>query len=132
MASELRYGKPSGTVLWSDGTLFDGVLAVGIKGMVDGGGSAWPSTTLGNRSIRRILPIFAPIDIVEGQYDGQAGVFFNEDLTPPGTQYVAWYYDTTGKQVAGPSSAFTVTATSFTVPTLTLTIPVLGPNPTPN
>jgi hypothetical protein len=132
MASELRYGKPSGTVVWSDGSLFDGILAVGIKGMVDGGGAAWPSATLGNRSLHRTLPIFAPIDIVEGVFDANAGVFYNEDLTPPGTQYVAWYYDSTGKQVAGPSAAFTVTASSFTVPALTLTVPSIGPNPVPN
>ncbi len=132
MASELRYGKPSGTVLWSDGSSFDGMLGIGIKGMVDGGGAAWPSTVLGNRSIRRILPIWAPIDIVEGQFDSNGGVFFNEDLTPPGTQYIASYFDTTGKLVAGPSTAFTVTATSFTVPALTLTVPIVGPNPTPN
>lgn len=132
MSSELRYGKPSGTIAWSDGTPFDGVAAIGIKSMVDGLGATWPSTTLGNRSIRRTLPVFAPINIVEGSFDPYAGVIYNEDLTPPGTQYVAWYYDTTGKQVAGPSTAFTVTASSFTIPTLTLTVPSVGSNPVPN
>lgn len=129
----IRVGYPApATVQWSDGTAFDGYALIGIKELIDGSSAVWPSISIGNTPVKRTLPKWIMLPIAEGSFLNTCAVPFNADLTPPQSNYVAWYYDVNDKQVAGPTTAFTVTATTFTVPLVTLTAPTVGSNPTPN
>lgn len=132
MATALRKGVPTGTITWSDGTPFDGVCWIGLKSLVNGSAVAWPTISLGNRSTRRSVPVWAPIPVTEGAFGTDFGVYYNADLTPHNSQYIAYYYDSNGVQIAGPSTAFSVSTPTFTVPSLTLTVPSMGSNPTPD
>lgn len=130
----IRVSYPTaGSVLWSDGSAFNGFALIGIKALVDGSSAAWPSISRGNSYVRRVLPQWVQLPIREGAFVGSpCGVPYNADINPPGSQYVAWYYDTNGKKIAGPTSAFIVSATTFSVPTATLTVPTVGSSPTPD
>jgi hypothetical protein len=134
MPSALRIGYPSASqsVAWSDGTAFNGYALVGFNGLIDGAGTAWPSISLGNRFAKRTIPVARMLPIIEGKFDQSSWLYFNADVTPPGSQYVAYFYDTNDKQVAGWSSAFRVTATGFTVPTPSLPAPSAGSTFTPD
>lgn len=132
MPTSLRKGVPTGTVTWSDGTPFDGMLWIGLKSLVNGSAVAWPTISLGNRASKRSVPIWSPIPIAEGAYGTDFGVWYSADLTPHNSQYIAYYYDSNGVQIAGPSSAFSVSTPTFSVPALTLTVPSMGSNPTPD
>lgn len=130
--SEIREGKPSaGSVTWSDGSNFNGYALCGLKSMT---GYTDTQFTLANTGLAKQLPRsnFTKLLIVEGQYQQNAGLIYNADINPPGTYYVAWIYDNSGEQIAGPSSAFQVTSNPFTMPSFTLTVPTVGSNPTPN
>lgn len=121
-----RVGLPTGTIQWSDGTNFNGVVWISFKGMTSGG-SAWGSPTLANG---RPIAVTNIIPILNGSFQ-LGGVFYNEDIVPPGTQYVANYFDSTNTAVGVQTAAFTVTAGTFTPPAVTLTVPSVGPAPTP-
>lgn len=129
MPTPLRKGVPIGTIAWSDGTPFDGVMGIGLKGLVNGSGAAWPTIALSNQAVRRPVPVWAPIPIIEGAFSTEFGVYYNADLNPPNSQYIAYIYDNNGVQVAGPTIAFTVSTPTFTPPSLTLTLPSVGSSP---
>jgi hypothetical protein len=132
--SPIRVGYPlPSTVQWSDGANFNGYALIGIKELLDTSLVAWPSIARGNSSLRRTMPQFIQLPIQEGVFlANPCGVPYNADLTPPQSQYVAFYYDSNGKRVGGVTSAFTVSSGTFTVPSVTLTAPTVGSNPTPN
>ena len=124
------------TVAWSDGSVFNGYILIGIQ-MPSQGGTDYPFVAMGGSGqdfypIQRV-PTFALTPIKSGKYDINTTIFFNSDLNPPNSVYRAWLYDDTRRQVAGPSSSFTVSADPFTPPTLTPTIPTTGATtPTPD
>ena len=124
--------NPSTTVQWSDGTNFDGWILVGVvPPTFSGTDSAYVSFSDGKPVVR--LPVFAFVPITDGKFHTSSSVIFTSDLQPPNTKYVVWYYDSIRRQIAGPSSAVTVTADPFTPPSLTLTAPTAGStNPTPD
>jgi hypothetical protein len=62
-----------------------------------------------------------PID--QGRFNDSIGVYYNTDITPPNTTYIAYYYDANRNPIAGPSSPFSVTSDTFTPPALTLLTP---------
>lgn len=129
MPTTLRTGVPTGTITWSDGTPFDGTVGIGLKHLVDGSSVDWPSISLGNSANRRPVPRWTTIAINEGAFDAAAAVFYNADLTPPNSQYVARYADANGKLVSPLTSAFTVSSSTFTIPAVTLTLPTVGSDP---
>lgn len=125
MAQQFRVGKPTGAVTWQDGTAFNGYLAVQITPMETAGGSSWTAFSIGNRANLQRIPEWVKLSIVEGAYvDDGSGLIYNADITPPGTEYVGYMYDATDKLIAGPTSNFSVTASTFTPPSLTLPNPV--------
>lgn len=130
----LRAGNATGSVSWSDGTPFDGYALVGFKHLVDGLTTVnWPSISQGHQFVKRTVPEWAKLPIVNGQYDNQIGLYFNADLQPPNSQYVAFLYDVNGVRVlASATSPFTVSAGAFTIPFATPAIPTQGTNPTPD
>ena len=123
---------------WSDNTTpFSGFCLIGL--ILPQGGSPttqWAEVDYGNLYPSIKLPLFQRIPIVDGALNDSCGLFYNSDVTPPGSQYLAWYYDATGRQIAGPTANFTVTSansTGFTPPLLTLPLPSgLGPAPVPD
>ena len=125
--SRFRMSKPTGTIAWSDGTLFTGFALVGIEKPV-----TWPSVALSDQMPRRTIPPFAPLPIRDGAFHDAVGVIYNADVTPPSQDYVAYFYDANGVQVAGPTSAFQVSSATFTIPAITLTPPGSGLAPIPD
>lgn len=122
-----RVGAPTGTIQWSNGTNFNGYVWISFKGMTGGGGSVWGSPALASG---RSISVTNIIPILNGNFQ-LGSLFYNEDVVPPGTQYVANYFDSTNTAVGSQTAAFTVTAGTFTIPAVTLTPPSVGSAPTP-
>jgi hypothetical protein len=121
-----RFAKfnQSTIVAWDDGSYLTGFILIGLvlpTGYQQGFYAAYyPSVA---------VPTFLKVPIVNGTYNGSAGVLYNEDAEPPHTRYISWLYDATGQQIAGPSSFFTVNSATFTPPTLVAPTPASGSIP---
>lgn len=122
---------------WSDTTPFTGFFLIELL-LPSDGITAWAEVDYGNLFPGLRLPIMQKIPVVSGQANGACGLFLNGDLVPPGSKYVYWTYDSTGRQLSGPSAAFTVTTTnisggvtvpSFVPPTVpSTTAPIVTPD----
>ena len=132
--STVRIAKftQSVTVTWSDGSLFNGFILVGVVAPV-GSAVDWSYTTAGDTYPPYRICLWSRVPIQAGKYNNDLGLFYTTDINPPGAVYVAYYYDSTGRQIAGPSGTFTVTSTPVTPPLPTLTAPSgTGTLPVPN
>lgn len=125
-----RIGKfsQSTTLTWSDGTLFNGFFLVGTA-IPTLSGTAFGGVYYGNSGLSEPLPRFYVVPVSEGKYNEVCGLFYNADIAPPNSTYYGWLYTMNGpgglkRQVAGPTTAFTVSSDSFTPPALTPTITV--------
>ena len=117
--------NPSTTVMWSNGALFNGFIRFGLVAPTIGGNDV--SQLAENAAFEgERVPVNTIIPIIAGKFDTDLGLFYNEDLNPPNSQYVIWYYDLSGNLIAGPSTLFSVNQTSPALPALTLTVPVAG------
>lgn len=127
--------SPAATITWSDGTLFNGFLLLGLV-VPSTSGIPWAELDLGGQAPGERIPLFTKVPVVDGKFDTTVGVLYNSSIAPPETQYAAWYYDQSTyppRRIAGPSTLFTVTSTPFAPPALTLTIPTPGVSaPTPD
>lgn len=122
---------PTSTVTWSDGTNFNGFALVGL--VMPTSGTDWSFVARGSMSSGQKLPVFAMIPIVDGLFNTSLGLYFNADIEPPNSKYVYWFYDSTRRQIAGPSALFSVTADPIVLPALTITAPTAGSTiPTPD
>lgn len=123
----------SQSITWSNGDNFSGYAYIGLVDPTYGVSDDATSEEVRLYSPPCQVPNRIPIPIKDGKCNGSLGLWFNADLGPPNSRY-AWYlYDTTKRQLAGPSSYFTVTADPVTLPTLTATVPSVGTNiPQPN
>ncbi|CAB4142894.1 hypothetical protein UFOVP434_48 [uncultured Caudovirales phage] len=116
----------SQTFTWSNGQSFDGAAIIGLVIPTQSGTAetVWPMVNYGNTDLPFALPkSFARIPIKEGVLSNNLGLFYNDDITPPNTQYVHYIIDANEKVIAGPGTFFTVSTTPITLPTLTLTAP---------
>lgn len=121
-------------VTWSDGTLFNGFLLLGLV-LPTGSGITIAEVDLGGRAPGERIPLFLKVPIVDGVYDNGVGVMYNSSITPPNSKYAAWYYldGVTPVKVAGPSTLFTVSSATLTPPAQTITITSAGTvAPTPD
>lgn len=125
MATPFRKAKISNTFTWSDGSNFTGYLYVALV-IPTSGGSDWPELHIDDISPRQRLPLRFIIPIINGAANQNVSLIFNADINPPNSQYGAYIFDSARKQVAGPSSLFTVTADPVAIPALTLTVPIAG------
>lgn len=123
---------PTTQVLWSDQTPFSGYVLAVLSNPTDNT-TPWAEMDLGNINNLR-LPQFQLIPIVAGLYNQSCGLYKNSDLLPPGSQYQLYYYDAGMRQIAGPSVAFSVTASPISnLPAVTLTVPAAaGAFPAPD
>jgi len=118
----------STVVQWSDGSNLTGFLLVGLV-LPTGYTQGWYATTYPNVPV----PTFLKVPINNGNFHPAEGITYNASIEPPNTRYVCWYYDSTGRQIAGPSGFFTVSTATCTPPSLTLTAPSSGSTlPVPN
>jgi hypothetical protein len=112
---------------WSDGTNFNGAAIIGLtRPTADGTPqTAWINVNYGDTDENLPLPTsFALIPIQDGKLDDALGLFYNEDITPPNTQYVHYIIDSTMRIIAGPGNLFTVNSATVTLPLLTLNAPL--------
>ena len=117
-----------GTILWSDGTPFNGFAQIGLI-LPTSSGTAWPELTIQPNAPRQRLPLWMTIPIVNGVFNNQCGIWFNPSIDPPNTKYCVYFYDSSMKQIAGPTTPadfFTVTADPTTITIPTLTAPIAG------
>ena len=130
--SATRYAlfDQSTAVQWTDGSNFNGFLLVSV--VLPSTGS-YTSVFYSNSYPQVAVPDFLVCPIVNGTFSANVGILWNADITPPNTKYISWYYDSTGRQVAGPSAVWTVTSSTASPPAATLTAPTAGTTPfTPN
>ncbi len=124
---------PQTTISWTTGDTFNGFLLVSLVPATLSG-TTYTEGDYGYVYPSEQLPPFAIIPIQAGLLNSSLGLYFNEDISPPNTTYIARWYDTTKRLISGPSAAFSVT----TDPISTLTIPTLtapsagGSPPVPN
>lgn len=134
MATTPRIGKFLQTPLqWSNGTNFNGFLLIAFVPSTGAGGT-YTEVDFGHADPAEKFPQFAVVPIQEGLYNSSLGLYYNEDMSPPGSTYIARYYDTTKRLIAGPTVAFSVTSDPITtIPSVTLTVPTSGGTaPTPD
>lgn len=117
-------------VTWSDGTLFDGFLLLGLVSP-QYANLAWQQISLAGRVPAELIPVFLKIPIVSGVYRNDIGVLYNSSLAPPNTQYAAWWYDNSPlpRLIAGPTPLFTVNSATLTPPVMSLPVPAAGITP---
>lgn len=121
-------------VLWSDGTPFSGILRIAL-GYPTSSGTEWPSIIISDSFPAVKFPRWTCVPVKLGTLSTQAKIVYNTDLTPPGSRYYAYWYDSNGKLVAptaGTAVAFEVDTASYTITPPTLTVPVVsvtGPTP---
>lgn len=122
-----RVAKLSGTITWSDGTLFSGYAIVML--VRPGGSNQYPYLALNPGDPRQRIPDRVVVRIQDGAFSQNEGIFYNADLNPPNSAYVIYYYDVTlSEQLAGPTTSsdfFYATSGSVTPPTYTLPVPSL-------
>lgn len=123
-------GKLTGTITWSDSSLFNGYAVVGLV-LPTSSGTAWPELTLEPGSPRQRLPLWSTIPIINGEFNQQIGLWYNEDIDPPNSKYAIYYYDSALRDpaVGVPvdfNDFFTISAATTTPPTYTLTAPIAG------
>lgn len=129
------YTNPT-SVTWSDGlTFFDGFLWIGI-GLPSGGQSAFQWVTPYMIALMRYqaLPAFIKIPIVNGAIDQTTQLMWNQDINPPGTNYVAYWFATDGTLItpaSGSATPFTISSLTTTINVPTLTIPSSPLDPIP-
>jgi hypothetical protein len=123
---------------WTSGDLFNGFVLIGLA-LPTSSGTQFLGVRYGNAGISEAIPQFTKIPVTDGLLNTSCGLFYNADLTPPGSQYVAWTYVPNGptaggvcRMISGPTATFEVTTSSFTLPAMTLTLPTTGSVPTPD
>ena len=119
------------TLYWSTGELFNGFALIGLVTPTSAG-TPWVLVAPNGSYPGDALPDFMYAPIVNGKWNQSSGLFYNSDLTPPNSRYVAWYYDLSKRQLAGPTSNFAASTATITLPELPLTSPAIGANPVPD
>ena len=129
-----QVAKLAGTILWSDGSLFQGFAVIGLV-LPQSGSVDWPELTIEPNSPRQRIPLWSTIPIKDGVFNQALGLWFNTDINPPNSKYAIWLYDASNKQVVAPGSSadfFTVTTDPHTIVVVAPTVPsasTVVPNP---
>lgn len=92
---------------------YDGYVFFGLK-MPTG----YSQPTLFGAVVRQTLPRYIKCPIVNGQIDQTTGLPWNSDIDPPGTGWVAYFYDNSDMLIApgsGSAVAFSVAASAYTL-----------------
>lgn len=124
-----RIGKfdQSHTYQWSNGDNFNGFAAIALTRPATGAetSTAYKRLVLTGVNPRTWLPVgFSFIPIQNGKLDSNLGLYYNLDINPPGSQYIAYYYDSSKYFVAGPTDPFTVSSATILPEVLPLPVPI--------
>lgn len=112
---------PQTTIKWSSGDSFNGFCLIAFIPSV-----GYTETDLGLIDPADKLPQFANVPISNGLLNSSLGLYYNADISPPGSTYTASFYDTTKRLISGPGSPFSVTTDPLSLTIPTLTVPVAG------
>lgn len=124
--------NPATTFAWTDGTPFTGFLLFALIPPIIGD-VVVSKFALGGVTPECRIPQFTIIPITAGRIGEDGALLYNSDISPPGTEYVAFIYDVSKRLIEGPSTPFTVSTASFNVPTFLMLTPWLqGDTPTPD
>lgn len=127
----------TGTVTWSDLTLFDGYVLLGLV-LPSNSDGIWPSVSVNGGNVPPIrLPIWTQVPIAAGVFDQNSKIYFNSAITPDSTQYVAYWYDLNKRRISPATGSnptpFTVNTGAYAIAIPTLTVPAnSGVIPTPS
>lgn len=90
-----RTSKLAGTVFWPDGTTrFNGhVDIVLMVPGIDGRTQLWPRLSIGQGYPSVEIPQWTRVKITDGVFDQGVALWYNSDIIPHNTKYVAHYYD---------------------------------------
>ena len=127
-STQVTFASPA---QWTDGTLFDGFILIGIA-LPTVSGVSYPSLSYQSNFPSQRLPQWYVIPVTAGVPNQNTFVFFTNAIDPPNCRYTSYFYDHNKQQVSGPSTLFQITSAPFvmTVPTLTApTAPTSGPTP---
>lgn len=116
-------GRPDNTLTWNDGTLFTGYVRVQMAFP-----TGYNQAFILSQHNEQMLPQDYVIPVYNGEINRSLGVWFNSEIAPFGTEYSWSAYDSTFARIAGPSALFTVSTSTFTLPSLTLS--TISPPPT--
>lgn len=116
----------SGTVTWSDGTLFDGYVLLAL-GLPSNGDGVWPTAMIGGKYPATRIPVWTVVPIIRGVFSPNTSIFFNSSIDPPGTKYGAYWYDINWRllfpAVGVPATGFTISVNPYAISIPTLTVP---------
>jgi hypothetical protein len=116
----------SGTVSWSDSSAFDGYVMLGLV-LPQNSDGIWPTVGIEGVFPPQRIPIWTVVPISNGSFDVNTYVFYNTSITPPGTQYVAYWYDLNKRRIfpatGNAPAQFSVTTSPLAIAIPTLTIP---------
>lgn len=114
----------SSPIAWSDSTLFDGFLLVGIA-LPTLNAVQYSTVALDAASPPVRLPQWFYLSIKQGVIDPYTKLYFSADIDPPNTKYAAYFYDVTRTRIApsGAATLFQITSTPYTITVPTLTAP---------
>lgn len=115
--------KPTNTLTWSDASLFDGYVRITTSYP-----TGYEQAFLISSQQEQMVPGDYIFPVSDGVINNTLAVWKTSDLSPFGLQYVWYAYDSTFKQLAGPSASFTVTNDTFALPSLTIS--TVTPPPT--
>ena len=121
----------TGTVLWDDGSTFDGFILVGLA-LPTLSGTAYTTVALDDASPPVRIPAWTYITIRAGVIDVNTKLYWSADIEPPNTKYAAYFYDVTRTRIAPTGAAtlfqiaqdpYIITVPTLTAPTATATAP---------
>ncbi len=112
----------SSRISWDSGEHFDGHLVLGLAVPVPASGVAITFVLSDNASPSVRIPAWIRIPVVDGELSTEARVLNNADLEPPNSRYAAFWYDLTGRRVAGPSALFAVSGDTYDIDAI---VPIL-------
>jgi hypothetical protein len=120
--------KLSGTILWSDSSLFNGFAVIGLI-LPTSSGVNWPELTIEPNDVKQRLPLWSTIPVKDGEFNQSLGLWFNTAINPPNSKYALWLYDLSGKRVLSPSGSgdfFTVTTNPHVITVTPPAVPSAG------
>lgn len=124
-----RLSRPTGTITWSDGSSFNGYAWVGLS-VPTRDGVPWDTVRVKGGAV---VPKVFILPILDGSFVATTALFWNADLVPGVTEYKARFFDVSNREITSAAgTAFTVTADTFSIPSVTLTVPTAGTVPTPD
>ena len=114
--------KPTNTLYWSDGELFNGYVRVQMTFP-----TGYDQAFIISKTTEQMIPQDYIFPVFDGVIDNSLAVWLTTDISPYGIMYSWSAYDTTFTRIAGPSALFSVTSSSFTLPSLTLAVQTPSP-----